>query len=306
MKRRKIWVGLGTAVLAASPAAASAATETMLPAKPPFEAKAGHDALMKLAQHKGHGAEGGKAAASTGAKAASSGSKAAASTGGEGDEGGGGHASELPAPLRFYRDIGLIRGHLLVGNELVEAGRWAEALPHFLHPEEEIYPGMRENLKTFGVAPFQTALKALSQTVKAKNKDAYARARATLEERLAAAEASVRGKETNVPYFTLETVMEMLQTASSEYEEALKGSRIVNVVEYQDARGFVFEADRLIAAQADALAAKNADAVKTIRASLSDLKSAFPAAMPPKEAVKDTGQFLSDLSKIELQLGSLR
>jgi hypothetical protein len=290
MKRRKIWVGLGTAVFAASPAAAGAATEAALSQRPAVEAKAGHAALMKLAQHKGHGAEGGKVAAS----------------GGEGDEGGGTAATELPAPLRFYRDIGLIRGHLLVGNELVEAGRWAEALPHFLHPEEEIYPGMRENLKTFNVGPFQTALKALSQTVKAKNKEAYSRARTALEERLAAAEASVRGKETNVPYFTLETVMEILQTASSEYEEALKGTRIANVIEYQDARGFVFEADRLIAAQADGLAAKNADAVKAIRASLSDLKSAFPAAMPPKQAVKDHGQFLSDLSKIELQLGALR
>ncbi|MFL4994581.1 MAG: hypothetical protein ACJ8DV_25275 [Microvirga sp.] len=296
MKRRKIWVGLSTAVLAATPATAKAAAETTLPAKPAMEAKAGQDALTKLAQHKGHGAEGGKSA----------GAKASAASGGEGDEGSGGRASELPIPLRLYRDIGLIRGHLLVGNELVEAGRWAEALPHFLHPEEEIYPGMRENLKTFNVAPFQTALKALSQTVKAKNKEAYARARAALEERVAAAEASVSGKEANLPYFTLETVMEILQTASSEYEEALKGDRIANVVEYQDARGFVFEADRLIAAQADALAAKNADAVKTIRASLSDLKSAFPAPMPPRQAVKNTGQFLSDLSKIELQLSSLR
>jgi hypothetical protein len=28
--------------------------------------------------------------------------------------------------------------------------------------------------------------------------------------------------------------------------------------------------------------------------------------MPPRQAVKNTGQFLSDLSKIELQLSSLR
>jgi hypothetical protein len=323
MKRRKIWVGLGTAVLAASPVAASA--ELALAPKPALEAQAGRDASMLLVQHNGHGAEGGKAPvrakaltggegaeggaakkALTGGEGAEGGAAKKASGGGEGDEGGAGGGTKLPAALRLYRDIGLIRGHLLIGGELVDAGRWAEALPHFLHPEEEIYAGMRDSLKAFNVAPFQTALKALSQTVKAKNKEAYARARATLDERLAAVETAVRGKEANVPYFTLETVMEMLQTASDEYEEAVKGDRIVNVVEYQDARGFVFEADRVMAAQADALSTKSGEAVKAIRASLDDLKSIFPTPMPPKQAVKATGQFLSDLSKIELQLGALR
>ena len=43
-----------------------------------------------------------------------------------------------------------------------------------------------------------------------------------------------------------------------------------------------------------------------MQASLNDLKSIFPAAMPPKQPVKDIGPFLSDVSKIELQLGNLR
>jgi hypothetical protein len=291
MKRRKIWMGLSTAVLAASPALVNAAPGTALPTKPGIETASRSGPQM--AQHKGHGAKTGKAVMSAGGE-------------GEGGEGEGGGGAELPAALSFYRDVGLIRGHLLIGGELIEAGRWAEALPHFLHPEEEIYAGMRPNLKTFNVAPFQTALKALTQTVKAKNKEAYTRARAALDERLATAEAGVRGKEADVPAFTLETVMEILQTAADEYEEAVKGNRIANIVEYQDARGFVHEADRLVSAQADALSAKNPDAVKTIRASLADLKTIFPTPMPPKQAVKDHAQFLSDLSRIELQVGSLR
>jgi hypothetical protein len=316
MKRRKIWVGLGTAVLAVSPAAAETGAEFGLPSrsavsarsegalvrpavsartdgalvKPTVSARSDDAALVKMAQHAGHGV---KPAAMTGGE-------------GEGGEGEGGAAASLPAPIRFYRDIGLIRGHLLIGNELVEAGRWAEALPHILQPTEEIYPGMRDDLKSFGVAPFQTALKALAQTVKAKNKEAYGRARATLAERLDAAENAVRSKESDVPSFTLETVMEMLQTASDEYEEAIEKGRIANVVEYQDARGFVFEADRLVSAQADTLAARNQNAMKAIRASLDDLKAIFPAPMPPKQPVKDVGGFLSDVSKIELQLGNLR
>ncbi len=55
-----------------------------------------------------------------------------------------------------------------------------------------------------------------------------------------------------------------------------------------------------------AISAKNADAAKAVQASLNDLKSIFPSVMPPKQPVKDIGPFLSDVSKIELQLGNLR
>ena len=42
----------------------------------------------------------------------------AAPQGGEGGEGGEGAAANLDSRVRFFRDMGLIRGHLLVGDEL--------------------------------------------------------------------------------------------------------------------------------------------------------------------------------------------
>jgi hypothetical protein len=283
MKKRKIWAGLSTAVLVAAPVASQGAP---LPAQPQpgIEAKA-DQSLLHLAQHQGHAAP-------------------AATAGGEGEGEGG--TAQLQPSLHLYRGIEMIRGHLLVGAELIEAGRWADAMPHFLHPEEEIYASIRDQLKTYNVAPFQVALKALSQTVKAKNKDAYTRARAALDERLAAAETAVKAKEENGTYFVFETALEVLQQAADEYEEAIEKGRIVNVVEYQDARGFVLEADRLLSTIMPAISAKNADAAKAVQASLNDLKSIFPSVVPPKQPVKDIGPFLSDVSKIELQLGSLR
>jgi hypothetical protein len=291
MKRRKIWANLSTAVLMAAPAAAPAGTLTeQRPAA--IEAKADQDRIH-LAQHQGHG--GAAIKATPGGEGE-----------GEGGEGEGGGGAQLPAALHLTRGIEMIRGHLLVGGELIEAGRWADALPHFLHPEEEIYASLRNDLKAFNIGPFQTALKSLSQTVKAKNKEAFARARTVLEERLAAAETAVLAKEDNKPYFLLEAALETLQQASDEYEEAVEKGRIANVVEYQDARGFVFEVDRLVGTVADALSAKNADAAKAIRASLDDLKATFPAPMPPQRAVKDSGQFLASVAQFELQLGNFR
>jgi uncharacterized protein (UPF0216 family) len=291
MKKRKIWAGLSTAVLVAAPAV-SQATILQAQLRAGIEAKADQD-LLQLAQHQGHGAGAAKAPATAGGE-------------GEGGEGEGGGEAKLEPSLHLYRGVEMIRGHLLVGGELIEAGRWADALPHFLHPEEEIYASLRDDLKTFNIAPFQVALKTLSQSVKAKNKEAYARNRAALEERLAAAETAVRAKEANGTYFTLETVLEVLQQAADEYAEAVEKGRIANVVEYQDARGFVLEADRLTGTVMEAAAAKNADAAKAIRASLDELKAVFPAVTPPKQAVKDAGDFLSSVAKFELQLGNLR
>ena len=193
--------------------------------------------------------------------------------------GRGRRAAELPADCRFYRDIELIRGHLLVGNELVEAGRWADALPHFLHPEEEIYSGLREGLKTYKVSPFLTALKALTQTVKAKNKEAYrarprGRRRAPRRRRggvraKAGGRGGLRGRDGargaagRRPTSTRRRSRRAASpTSSSTRTPAASCSR----------------AERLVGTHAQALSAKNADAVKAVQASLGDLKGAFPAA----------------------------
>ena len=125
MKRRKVWVGLGTAVLVTSQVAAH---EEALPAPDAAVRVDRSGSSLKVAQ--GPGGHGAVHIARAGGE------------GGEGDEGGAAqkdYDAKLPPALRFYRDIELIRGHLLVGDELVRAGRWAEALPHFLHPSEEIY-----------------------------------------------------------------------------------------------------------------------------------------------------------------------
>ncbi|MGB9365080.1 MAG: hypothetical protein WCE79_03610, partial [Xanthobacteraceae bacterium] len=76
-------------------------------------------------------------------------------------------------------------------------------------------------------------------------------------------------------------------------------------VEYQDARGFVWQAEKMIEGAASALEKKDADALKHVRQDLAELKKAWPAAMPPKTPVKDYANVLSDVSRIELHVGKL-
>jgi hypothetical protein len=228
--------------------------------------------------------------------------------GGEGgEEGGAKGAAKLPPDLDFALKIAQIRGHLLVGDELVKQGQWAAALPHFLHPSEELYGPIRGRLKDYNTPQFATALKLLATTVKQKKGgEDYETALKGVEDALAAADAGIKAKQAG-DGFAVETALELLKSATGEYQEALgkaKG-RIAKPVEYQDARGFVWQAEKMINAVGPALEKKDADALKHVRDGFAELKKAWPAAMAPKTPVKDYAAVLSDVSRIELSVGKL-
>jgi hypothetical protein len=310
-KRTKIWLGVGAFVMAGSgavtqtgPGLAEArsrmgadaitdpATGTAIPRDPPG---------ILLAQHGAHseGAERGQRG-----KAAKSKPLGA---GGEGDEGGAkGAAVKLPPDLDFALRIAQIRGHLLVGDELVKQGEWNAAYPHFRHPTEELYGPIRGRLRDYKTPPFEAALKLLANVVKArKGGDEYDKALKTVTDALAAADDGLKAKQANWEGFVVETAVETLKSATGEYEGAIVNGRIAKPVEYQDARGFVWQAERMIEGVAVALEKKDAAAVQQVRAIFADLKTAWPAAMPPKAPVKDYGAVLGDVSRIELAAGRL-
>ena len=145
-RKIKIWSGLGRYVLAgtglalASPAAADTPRLADVPA-----AHAGPTQLAETAKpaEKPHQHEGGE--------------------GGE-----QGNAIDAPPDEAFMLRLLLIKGHLKVGRELVEQTRWNDALPHFLHPAEEIYKSLAPALAERKIAPFDQDLAALAALVKAK------------------------------------------------------------------------------------------------------------------------------------------
>ena len=198
-----------------------------------------------------------------------------------------------------------MRGHLLVGDELVKQGQWAAALPHFLHPSEELYGPIRGKLKDYNTPQFATALKLLATAVKQKKGgEDYAKAWKGVEDALAAADAGVKAKQAS-DGFAVETALELLKSATGEYQQALGKGRIAKPVEYQDARGFVWQAEKMVESVGPALEKKDADALKHVRDGFAELKKAWPAAMPPKTPVKDYAAVLSDVSRIELSIGKL-
>jgi hypothetical protein len=223
---------------------------------------------------------------------------------GEGGESKG--LADLPPDLAFAARIALLRGHLLVGDELVKQQQWNAALPHFLHPGEEIYGDIKDQLADYKVPAFDASLKTLSDAVKAKKGgNDYTKALKAVNDALVAADAGLKAKQSNWPGFIVEAAVESLKTAAGEYQAAIVDGRIAKPVEYQDARGFVWQAERMIESVAPDLQKKDPAALRDVRAGLAELRKAFPSPMPPRAPVKDHGAVLADVSRIELAAGKL-
>jgi hypothetical protein len=207
--------------------------------------------------------------------------------------------------VRFYRDIELMRGHLLVGGELIDLGLWDEALPHFLHPGEELYASMEKYIKLHSMQPFGRELQALAQTVKARRKGAYEQALKPVSQRLEAALGVAKKFMRPEQSFTIKSAIEVLRVAQSEYEGAMEDGRFTKPVEYQDSRGFVWRAERVIEAAAKSEPHPiGAEAMGKVRAAFAKLKTAWPTPLPPPSPVLDGAQVSALISEIELYTSS--
>ena len=189
---------------------------------------------------------------------------------------------------------------MLVGGQLIELGLWDEALPHFLHPTEELYNLMEKYIKLHNIRPFRRELEALAQAVKAKRKGAYEQALKAVDQRLEGALNVAKRFMSPLRGFTARSAAEVLKVALSEYEGSIEDGRFTKPVEYQDSRGFVWRAERMFEGAAAELTKVDADALARIRVSLAKLKTAWPAPMPPDAPVMQPGEMSALVSDIEL------
>ena len=208
-------------------------------------------------------------------------------------------AVELPPDLAFARIISLIRGHLLIADELFKAGQKQAAYTHFKHPREELYGVIRGELQNYRAPQFDGALKELERRAKTGKPAAYAKAWQGVERALTAADAGLKEKQGDWPRFTLRVALEVLKTSPDEYLEAIVRDRIAKPVEYQDARGFILQAEKMIEGVAVELQQKDPAALQEIRAGLAELKQALPTAVPPAKPVQDHAAVLAIVTHIE-------
>lgn len=148
----------------------------------------------------------------------------------------------------FAMRLVLIEGHLQVGRELIEAGQTQNSLPHFGHPVRELYSDMIPVIVHRHGQQFDRDLIALEGLAARENNST------TFRTAFDAALAKVHAARDLIPaekwaddQFVLGLVADTANVASQEYRNALVGGRIDSLVEYHDARGFIFRLSDILA-----------------------------------------------------------
>jgi hypothetical protein len=149
----------------------------------------------------------------------------------------------------FAMRLALIEGHMQVGRELIEAGQTQHALPHFGHPVRELYSDMIPVIVHRNGQQFDRDLIALEGLAASEGNSQ------TFRTAFDAALAKVRAARDLVPQekwtsdgFTIGLVADTASVASQEYRNALVAGRLDSLIEYHDARGFIFYLSDMLAA----------------------------------------------------------
>jgi Helix-hairpin-helix motif len=188
--------------------------------------------------------------------------------------------------------LGLMKGHLYVAKELLDLNKPKDAEPHIGHPVEEIYTDVAEQLTERKVKEFKTTLIALEDLVKAGAKD-MPKVTTNLKESqqsIDLAIAALPDAQRKNPNFVLQVINGLLDTANSEYGAAITDGKIKAAIEYQDSRGFITYSEQLYQGIAAAMAKDHPEAHKIIVENMKQLKTAWPAAIPPVAPVKTVAE----------------
>ncbi|GAA0209945.1 hypothetical protein GCM10009123_16700 [Kangiella japonica] len=270
-EKRKIWLSVGTALIATSMTATSA---DGLGAFESVSAPATMISVSTATLNEGEGGEG------------------------EGGEGEGLAQTDLSSDNAAYlARLGLIRGHLWVGIKLYQEGHIAMAKTHMKHPKDELYAGLEPVFEARGVEGFAKQLAALAAAVNQEQGDeavdnAYS-------ELLDAIDSSAR-VETMSAKEALISISQMIRTAADEYAIGVKKGSIVNVHEYQDAYGFteiaIERLERLTTEQKEG-AAEDIERTKQL---LLELRALWPKVNPDGYVDGDAASLYGAAARIEL------
>jgi hypothetical protein len=202
--------------------------------------------------------------------------------------------------VEYMTNMALMKGHLLVGKELLDLNEPKQAEPHIGHPVEEIYSDVESQLKEKNVKEFKSTLGNLEDLVKSKPKDPrVATSFASSMEAVDTAIAAVPEEKRNQPEFVLAAIDGVLDTAKKEYEAAIANNKFVEDIEYQDSRGFVIYAQEMYEGIASQMQTAHPEQNKAITSSMSELVKAWPSVIPPSAPVKTPEEVATLVDTIE-------
>jgi hypothetical protein len=205
--------------------------------------------------------------------------------------------------VEFVSSIEQIRGHLEQALINKESGNNTLAQTHSLHPIEEVYSSIEDQLVNQNSTLNQTlsgALQNLSSPV----------TNATLQDFESqidyvnmllnnSVQAVVPSSElNNNPAFNASVVGHLLHLAGHEYEEAVANGTIIEVVEYQDAQAFIHRAESIFKSSASRINQTLAHEVEEVNEFFSNLNGAVNNRDNPETVETTVNGIIHGLAEI--------
>jgi hypothetical protein len=202
-----------------------------------------------------------------------------------GHGGHGGHSSGVMSDSDIQLVLAQMQGHLLMAQELLLKKRYSDAEPHAGHPVEELYGSLEPVLRSGRLRPFLASLEELRQQIRLNPAAPTTASKLTAaQQAIASASLSISGGQPMAAATLRQVVRQLADVAVEEYQGAVAGNQVVELIEYQDARGFLLQAQRLLRA------ATAAPAWSAMEQTISAMLVAFPSATPPARTVMGVGQ----------------
>ena len=204
--------------------------------------------------------------------------------------------SEVLEDEDYLLQLGLMRGHLLVGDALFALGERDAARTHSKHPADELYLGIEPAFEALGLDGFAAQLAAHSDAVNSGDEAAVAEAYATLTAAMAAAEEAVELSHR----LAARVIVLLLREAAREYALGIVDNQPANVHEYQDAYGFT----QVALAWSRRAAESGDDAARRLFGRMAEtleaLDDMWPSLTPPMRVEQSAARLYGAAAQIEI------
>lgn len=146
------------------------------------------------------------------------------------------HVALMSDDAAYLTQLGLLRGHLLVGYELYQRSLPEMSETHMKHPSEELYADLIPAFESRGCEGFADELSDLARVVSDRETgEVVTSSYTSLSESIGRCEAVAERESRDV---VMQVISNLLTNALLEYEIGVVDGAINNVHEYQDAWGF--------------------------------------------------------------------
>jgi hypothetical protein len=204
--------------------------------------------------------------------------------------------------VEFVSNIEQIRGHLDQALVNKESGNDTLAQTHTLHPIEEVYASIEEQLVSQNGTLNETlsvALQDLSSSVPNVSPEQF---RGQIDSINALLDDSVEilvpSSELNNPAFNASVVARLLHIAGHEYEEAVANGTINEIVEYQDGQAFIHRAENIFNSSASNINQSMAHEVEEVNELFLNLNTAVTNRDDPRNVVTTINGIIHELAEI--------